>query len=349
MDLHKTIRTRSDPKLLYCIAGLLWLTTVIAGQWEESRPKPVPKLIHWSSIGEAASKSLAQNKPILYIFSAAWCPPCKQMERFALGRQDIADQINKCYVPVLVMDQEQELGANPPEIKKLEDKYKVRSFPTLIAVHPKFISATSTDLFSIGNGIQRRWLESEEKTNSRHFQEDWDGWVESGHWHIPGQQRYSGPKDLAYYLYSARLWHQFLPDRGKIKWREISTLNQSSTLPKMIVMIEDSGSPSDRMRIHLFDDDLTTEFIAKHFVPFLVEFKRGKPDTPELAALKKRFGINQLPAIIVLDNKQPPQIMDGFAGRMQTLQFLARPAEVDLRQLKKETDWKDEKKDSSDD
>jgi thiol-disulfide isomerase/thioredoxin len=347
MDPHKTIRTRSDPKLLYAIAALLCLTTVIAGQWEESRPKPVPKLIQWVSISEADSKSVALKKPILYIFSAAWCPPCKQMERFALSHENIADLINKNYVPVLVMDQEQELGANPPEIKKLKDKYKVRSLPTFIAVNPKFIGASSIDLFSIGNAIQRRWIENEEMTNSAHFNEGWDSWLESSHWHIPGMDGYSGPQRLSNYLYSARLWHQFPPDRGKLKWREISALSKPSALPKMIAMVENSGSASDRLRIHLFDDSQSCEFIAKHFVPIIVEFRRGKPDAPEAAALKKRFGINQLPAIIVLDNNQQPQIADGFSGRKQTLQFLARPAGVDLRQLKKETDWKDEKIDSS--
>jgi thiol-disulfide isomerase/thioredoxin len=341
MDQVKA-RTRSDPKVLYGFAAIMCLTALFFSKWEESRPTAEPKLIHWYSASEARSRSLSLNKPILYVFSAAWCGPCKLMEGVAFGRKDIADVINNRFVPVLVMDQKQEKGSNPPEVKQLQDRYEIEGFPTLIAVAPKFIDSDLSDLLSTGNRVQRSWALPNEWSSFSGMDEYMDSWLESSHSHVPFHVGYSGPQELAHYLTKAYLWHRFPPDRGEVSWKTISAIKAQSSLPKMIVLIEDRGRLSDRMRIHLFDNSRASQFINKHFLPILIEFERGKPSAPEAAALKEQFDISQLPAIVVDDGRRQPQIADGFSGRKLSLQFLGRAAGVDAAQLEEETAEDDE-------
>jgi thioredoxin-related protein len=88
--------------------------------------------IQWVAVPEAPRVAESSGKPILYVFSAAWCAPCRRLEREVLQSHRYADLVNQRFVPVLVVDREREDGQNPAAVRELQDRYQVPGFPTLV-------------------------------------------------------------------------------------------------------------------------------------------------------------------------------------------------------------------------
>ena len=72
------------------------------------------------------------GKPILYDFTAAWCPPCHLLDTEGLSDPQIASLVNSTYLLSRVVDRKREDGKNPPGTDELEVRYSVNAFPTLI-------------------------------------------------------------------------------------------------------------------------------------------------------------------------------------------------------------------------
>jgi thiol:disulfide interchange protein DsbD len=92
-------------------------------------------LVRWQPREKAAALAQASGKPILYDFTAAWCAPCKLVDR---DWQDpaLAEQVNSAFIPARVVDRAREEGRNPPEIAELQHRYEIDGFPTLVAAAP---------------------------------------------------------------------------------------------------------------------------------------------------------------------------------------------------------------------
>lgn len=87
--------------------------------------------VRWLTPAEAARLPL-DGRPLLYDFTAAWCAPCRQLDREVLRDPEVAAAINRSFVPVKVEDGEREEGRNPPEVEALQERFQVRAYPTLV-------------------------------------------------------------------------------------------------------------------------------------------------------------------------------------------------------------------------
>jgi thiol:disulfide interchange protein len=159
--------TRRDPTPLIAIAILLLIARVILGVTDKSIQAPAASpfhvqgsfssgthpaapgasqapgseeavdLVDWHPIAAGDAEAQASGKPILYDFTAAWCGPCRMLNRTVFADPRGAEMINASFVPVRVLDRAREDGHNPPEVEALQERYHITAFPTLVMVAAK--------------------------------------------------------------------------------------------------------------------------------------------------------------------------------------------------------------------
>lgn len=134
--------SRRDPQWLFVLAALLLAARIVAIVMESRRPiEPMAEagveLVNWRSPQQGQSEAKRSGKPVLFDFTADWCPPCQQMKAELFADASAARTLEELVVPVRVLDRRRENGRNPPEVDSLQRAYRITAFPTLIVAWPE--------------------------------------------------------------------------------------------------------------------------------------------------------------------------------------------------------------------
>src|SRR5262245_21585924 len=128
--------SRATPRVLLILAAALLVARIGTGIYEGKSPGKVADLVEWRSATMAIEEAHQTGRPILYDFTAEWCPPCQAMNREVFADRKAAGTIGQLFVPVRVLDRSREEGRNPIDVAALQSRYKITAFPTLVIEDP---------------------------------------------------------------------------------------------------------------------------------------------------------------------------------------------------------------------
>jgi thiol:disulfide interchange protein len=78
------------------------------------------------TLKEAIAKAKSENKFVFFDAYAAWCGPCKTMDKEVFSNKNVADYLNAKFVPIRI---DMEKGEGP----ELAKKYKsINGYPSLL-------------------------------------------------------------------------------------------------------------------------------------------------------------------------------------------------------------------------
>ncbi len=107
------------------------LALVGAAFWS-SVPRPPEAQMPWRPYSESAlAEARATGKPVLIDFYAAWCPPCRRLERSVFGRKKVVEAAQG-FVALKV----DLTDAHSPLAQRLAQQYQIEPLPTVVFLGP---------------------------------------------------------------------------------------------------------------------------------------------------------------------------------------------------------------------
>jgi thiol-disulfide isomerase/thioredoxin len=143
------------PVLLVAIAAV-----VAIALWRDRGrgTDPGAGLVRWEEASRVAAAARSGKKPLLYDFTAAWCPPCHHLDQEGWANPQIASLVSRGYAPARIVDRQREDGRNSAEIDELQRRYRIEAFPTLVIASADGIEIARTEGWR-GTAFLRRFLE----------------------------------------------------------------------------------------------------------------------------------------------------------------------------------------------
>lgn len=333
-------RTRYQPKALYTAALCLFTVSALAAIYDDecmewlgsvneflSGPSP----IHWYKRADALQVSMKSHKPVLYMFLARRDFSAIRIIGEGLHDREVARIINDNYVPVRV---DYDPKKTNDSLKEYSDQYYPNNGTSLVVVPSTMLTAKNQDLTSSANpselGIcDLGVLERGEYYGSNCYYGWNSDYTPQGFFGRRGpiMNGYRSKQDLVEFLASGLLWHRLPPTLGKVDWQPQSTLAKPiGARRRLIAFVEDYGQSSDSMRLQLFWHKRAVGLINNNFEPVLVQYRNsdGLSSDPALNALKEKYGITNLPALVIDDGKNPPAVQFGHNNVDSTISYLSQ-------------------------
>ena len=131
MSVHQRSNYAATVLAVLAFFALAWVCTIEFTRDRDSLP--------WWKFSEGSAESVKTGRPLLLVFGAQWCAPCKEMEQTTFADDRVQEVMKKEYVPVHIDIDDVPVG------KGLAERYTVNVVPTIM-----ILSAT---------GAKQRWHE----------------------------------------------------------------------------------------------------------------------------------------------------------------------------------------------
>ena len=127
-------QSRLSPVLLWILLAVA-LFRIVTGVMDRGQSGEGSGLVRWEPREKARALSQAGGRPVLYDFTAAWCGPCKLLDR-DWNDASVAEKVNAKFVPTRIVDRVREDGRNAPDVAEMVQRFEISGFPTLVAATP---------------------------------------------------------------------------------------------------------------------------------------------------------------------------------------------------------------------